>query len=52
MSTLTTGKVAAPKKNSAAILANRLVLGFSRHWLLVITILLEPISKLRIYANK
>ncbi|MBI3243197.1 MAG: hypothetical protein HYZ49_12985, partial [Chloroflexi bacterium] len=40
MSTLATDKVAALQKRSAAILANRLVLGFSRHWLLAITILL------------
>lgn len=32
-------EAAPPQTNSAAIAANRLLLGFSRHWLLVITIL-------------
>ncbi len=40
MSTLTTGKAVAPPKRSAAFTVNRLVLGFSRHWLLAITITL------------
>ncbi len=38
MSTLTPENTAAPERRSAAISANRLVLGFSRHWLLVVTI--------------
>lgn len=39
MSTLINKDSVQPRKNGAAIVANRLLLGFSRHWLLIVTLL-------------